>query len=125
MNRFSWAGLLLVTCLGIYVSCNKSDNSSKDCTASPASAKAPSDGLASYYVNSTDPLAKTSSIIYQGANGPVTLPGAILPWNTAVFVKAGSRISISVVGVSSGKITAGYSFNNGTDSVSNYASCSK
>jgi hypothetical protein len=125
MKRFFGVVLLFVTGLSFFIACNKSDNTPKQCTAAPSTAQAPSDGLANYYVSSTDPTAKISSITYQGTNGPISLPGPlILPWNTSVFVKNGTTMSIAAVGSGGGKLTAGYSFNNGTDSVSNYSSCS-
>ena len=125
MKRLFLLALLFVTGLVIFVSCNKSSNNSKECTASPSSAPAPSDGMASYFVNATDPSTVISSITYQGTNGPVTLGPTQLPWNASVFVKNGALISVSAVGSGNGKLTAGYAFNNGTDSVSNSASCSK
>ena len=123
MKRFFWAASLLISALALFISCNKSDNSPKECTATPSPAQAPSNGTASYYVNSSNPSAKLSSITYQGANGSVSLPAPQLPWSASVFIKSGTMISISAVGSGGGKLTAGYSFNNGVDSVSNSASC--
>jgi hypothetical protein len=123
MKHFFWIVSLGISGLVFFVSCKKSDSTPKECTASPSPAQAPSNGTAAYFVNSTNPSAKINSITYQGATGPVTLPSPQLPWNASVFMQTGTMISISAVGSGSGKLTAGYSFNNGTDSVSNFATC--
>lgn len=122
-GRWAWCWVGFALSVGS-AACGDGDDT-EACVAEPERGEVETGGGTLNYSVVASAISSVTQIVYEGADGPVTVNSPTLPFSVSVVAKAGMDVGIKATGVApaGGSVTAGYTLASATDPLAASATC--